>query len=346
MADQKPVARGTRRLFGTVLVAAVVACSAVTEKGPVAVSVRLKWYHQAQFAGLYAAGDRGFYRDSGLDVTLREGGRDANAVTMVASGSDTFGVWGADQVLIARSRGIPIMAVGVIFQESPVCFFAAASSGIRTPWDFVGRTVGMQYGTNVRTEYVAMMRRTGIPLQSVIEFSSGYSLQSFLEGHVDVWNGYEFHEPLLAEREGVPVRVIKPADYGVDMYADTLIARETMVIERPEVVAAFVQATMRGWRYALTNEADAVEMVLERNPRSSSAHESAMLAALRPLILGRGVGPQGIGTMDGTVWAAMLAEIEAQGLGGDEQVVLEETFKTFTNGFLSLAGSARSNEAR
>ena len=332
-----------RPLLAAALVAvAVVSCSEVAEPGFVPVSVRLKWSHQAQFAGLYAALDRGFYEAAGLDVTLREGGRDANAVTMVASGSDTFGVWGADQVLIARSRRIPIVAVGVILQESPVCFFAAEASDIRTPSDFAGRTVGMQYGTNVRTEYVAMMRRAGIALESVTEFPSGYSLQSFLEGRVDVWNGYEFNEPLLAERHGVPVRLIKPADYGVDMYADALIASETTVNERPEVTAAFVQATVRGWRYALANEAHAVGMVLRREPRLSSGHESAMLAALRPLILGRGVGLQGIGAMDRGIWASMLEEIVTQGLGGAEPVVLEETF---TNRFLSPAGVAERDAA-
>src|SRR5437870_4365132 len=82
------------------------------------VSLRLKWLHQAQFAGFYFAKEAGLYSDKGVDVVLRPGGIDYPAIQMVASGSDLFGVTGADQILIAREKGIPVVAVACIFRKS------------------------------------------------------------------------------------------------------------------------------------------------------------------------------------------------------------------------------------
>src|SRR5712691_8740899 len=83
-----------------------------------AVTVRLKWLHQAQFAGFYVAKDKGYYAAAGLDVSIQPGGSDFPAIQMVAGGSEQFGVTGADQILIARSKGVPVVAIAVIYREN------------------------------------------------------------------------------------------------------------------------------------------------------------------------------------------------------------------------------------
>lgn len=302
------------------------------------ISCRLKWHHQAQFAGAYMADTKGLFRQNGLDCTLRPGGQDFNALRLVVSGSDDFGIWGADSVLLGRSQGMPVVAVAVIFQKSPVCFFARRDSGITEPKDFVGKTVGMQYGTNVRIEYLAMMHNAGVSPESVNETPSKFDLQRFLTGDVDVWNGYTINEPRVAERKGVPVTLIRPADYGVDMYADCVITTERMIRERPEVVRGFVHALVRGWEYALSHPEEAVEATLAVDGTLDRTHQTDMLAACAELVRARSAAVAGIGHMDREVWRKMYAELNRQGLLGPRPVDIDAAF---TNEFFPGEGDPR-----
>src|SRR3984893_3459429 len=112
------------------------------------VTVRLKWLHQAQFAGFYVAKEKGFYKSAGLNVDIQPGGPDFPAIQMVNGGSEQFGVTGADQILIARSQGGPVVAIAVIFRRNPFVLFSLAKSGIQTPADYVGKNVGVKIGGN------------------------------------------------------------------------------------------------------------------------------------------------------------------------------------------------------
>lgn len=303
------------------------------------ISCRLKWLHQAQFAGLYVAQARGFFEQAGINCTLRPGGQDFNVGQLVAAGSDDFGVWSADQVLLARSQGVPIVAVGVIYQESPVCFFSRKDSGIKVPQDFIGKKVGMQYGTNVRTEYVAMMKHVGLDMSRVTEVPSRFDLRPFLSGEVDVWNGYTINEPLVAESLGVPVHLIRPSDYGVDMYADCLIATETTVRDRPDLVRRFVASVIRGWEYALAHREEALRIVLDQDSSLREEHERMMLDESARLIEARSAGVLGIGRMDEKIWRGMLEEIKDQGQLGPHPVTLSEAY---TNQFLPRSSETES----
>lgn len=290
------------------------------------ISCRLKWLHQAQFAGLYIAQTKGFFKQAGINCTLRPGGQDFNTGQLVATGSDDFGVWSADQVLIARSQGMPIVAVAVIYQESPVCFFSRKDSGIKMPQDFIGKRVGMQYGTNVRTEYVAMMKRAGIDMNRIVEVPTRFDLRPFLDGEVDIWNGYTINEPLVAESLGVPVQLIRPGEYGVDMYADCLITTEAMVKDRPDLVRRFVASVLRGWEYALAHRDEAVKIVLDQDSHLREKHERRMLDESARLIEARGANVLGIGRMDEKIWRGMLEELKAQGQLGPNPVTLSEVY--------------------
>ncbi|MDP3093595.1 MAG: ABC transporter substrate-binding protein [bacterium] len=84
------------------------------------VSLRLKWINQAQFSGFYMANKLGFYAENGLDVGIYPGGPDISPVQMVVTGVNDFGITGADQILLAREKGVPIVALAVIYKQSPV----------------------------------------------------------------------------------------------------------------------------------------------------------------------------------------------------------------------------------
>lgn len=292
------------------------------------VSLRLKWIHQAQFAGFYVAEKEGHFDRAGIKVTIRPGGQDQSALKLVANGSDDFGVWGADQLIIARSRGIPVVALAVIFPRSPVCFTALADSGIEGPEDFVGRRIGMQYGTNVETEYVAMLRRVGVDRKLIDEVPVQFNFQLLLEGQVDAWPSYAINEPIRAKELGFEVNIISPHDYGVKMYADTLFTTEEMITEKPELVRAFVDAVLKGWRSALDNKELAIQDLMAYSPEADVDHELAALKAAEPLI--QPTRRWQIGSMKTETWEEMVVLLEDQGLL-DGKVAAESVF---TNEFL------------
>ena len=115
------------------------------------VSLRLQWFPLAQFAGFYAADEKGFYKEQGLDVTINPGGPDFNAIQLVANGSDTFGIWTADQILVAQSRGVPITIVAAIYRKDPNVWLVKKGSGIKGPKDFKGKTVTTVFGRATET---------------------------------------------------------------------------------------------------------------------------------------------------------------------------------------------------
>jgi NitT/TauT family transport system substrate-binding protein len=248
------------------------------------VTVRLKWLHQAQFAGFYVAKDKGYYEAAGLDVSIQPGGSDFPAIQMVAGGSEQFGVTGADQILIARSKGVPVVAIAVIYRENPFVLFALKKSGIAKATQFVGKNIGLKIGGSEELIYRAVLASAGVDKKTLHEMPVKFDLTPLLTGQVDVWPGYLINEVIAAQEKGFDVTVIRPADYGVAMYADTLFTTERMLKEKPEVVKKFVVATVRGWSDAIADVDSAARTTVKFGNKLEYAHELAMMKASVALI--------------------------------------------------------------
>src|SRR5271155_1427713 len=216
-----------------------------------AVTVRLKWFNQAQFAGFYVAQQNGYYKSEGLNVNIQPGGPDFPAVQMVTGGNEQFGVTGADQILIARGKGVPVVALAVIFRRNPFVLFSLAKSGIKTPTDYVGKNIGVKIGGNEELIYRAVLAKAGVDKTKLNEIPVKFDITPLLAGAVDVWPGYLINEVLAAKEKGFDVNVVSPPDYGIDLYADTLFTTEKMLKEKPDIVRKFVTATLKGWTSAI-----------------------------------------------------------------------------------------------
>jgi NitT/TauT family transport system substrate-binding protein len=266
-----------------------------------AVTVRLKWFNQAQFAGFYVAKDEGFYKAAGLDVDVQPGGPDFPAIQMVAGGNEQFGVTGADQILIARSKGVPVVALAVIYRRNPFVLFSLAKSGIKTPADYVGKKVGVKIGGNEELIYRAVMAKAGIDKSRVTEIPVKFDITPLLTGDIDVWPGYLINEVLAAKEKGFDVNIIAPVDYGIDLYADTLFTTEKMLKEKPDVVKKFVAATLQGWNTAIAAPEEAAKVTIKYGDKLTFAHELAMMKASIPLLK---PDDKPFGYMDEAGWSA------------------------------------------
>jgi NitT/TauT family transport system substrate-binding protein len=248
------------------------------------VVLRLKWVHQAQFAGFYAAAEKGFYKEAGLEVEIRPGGSDFPAVQMVASGGEHFGVTGADQILLAREKGVPVTAVSTIYRNTPFVLFSLKESGITTMEDLAGQTVGVKLGGNEELTFRAMMESAGVDASKVTEMPIKFDLSPLLSGQIKVWPGYVINEVLAVEELGNEVNIIKPSDYDINFYADTLFTKQDLIEKDPELVRSFVQASMKGWTYALEHPEEAAEFGLKYADNLKIDHEVNMMKASIPML--------------------------------------------------------------
>ncbi len=230
------------------------------------VSMRLQWFAQYQFAGYIVAKVKGYYQEAGLDVTLNPGGPDLVPLPLVASGKDTFGSTGADTILTSREQDIDVVALSTWFQTSPVAFMVHSDSNIHGPQDFPGHTIGMFYGDNVETEYLALLAATGVSREAITEIPGDFSLAPFLQRRADIWPVYATDQPNTARREGATISLIVARDYGVQLMGDVLFTSATFARENPNTVRAFVSATLRGWAYAISNPKETVDLIVAYNP--------------------------------------------------------------------------------
>ena len=266
------------------------------------VNVRLKWLHQTQFAGFYTAEKKGFYKKNGINATLNPGGVDFPAIQMVSGGAEQFGVTGADQILLAREKGVPVVALAVIYRKSPFVLFSLKGSDITEPKDFVGKKVGVKIGGNEELTYRAMLKNTGIDTSQIIEIPVKYDISPLLSGQIDVWPGYVINEPITAREKGYEVNIIWPSDYGVNLYADTLFTTEDMIKNNPDLVKRFVRATLQGWNYAYNNPDEAVSYTLMYSDQLSREHETKMMQASLELLK---PDNKPIGYMNRKIWEDM-----------------------------------------
>ncbi len=274
------------------------------------VTVRLKWFNQAQFAGFYVAQEKGYYKATGLDVNIQPGGPDFPAVQMVAGGNEQFGVTGADQILIARSKGVPVVAVAVIYRRNPFVLFSLAKSGIKAPADYIGKNVGVKIGGNEELIYRAVLAKAKIDKSKLTEIPVKFDLTPLLTGTVDVWPGYLINEVLAAKEKGFAVNVVYPSDYGIDLYADTLFTTEKMLKERPDVVRSFVAATLKGWNTAIAAPEEAAKITIKYGDKLTYDHELAMMNASVPLLKPDG---KPVGFMDADGWSSAQKLLLAAG---------------------------------
>ena len=242
------------------------------------VVLQLPWHHQFQFAGYYAAAEKGYYKDAGLNVTIKSGQPGLRPVPEVLDGHADYGV-APSEILLHRLNGKPIVALAAIFQHSAIVFLTKQDSGISTPQDMVGRTVMLLPGDDA-AEYKAVFHSEGISQEQI------NIINDLIEGKTDVFNAYLTNEPFYLQEENIPFSIIKPITYGIDFYGDTLFTSEQKMTTDLEQVKAFRRASLRGWEYALTHSDEIIDLLIKKyGVNKSLAHLRFEADAVDKLIL-------------------------------------------------------------
>lgn len=246
------------------------------------VSLQLKWKHQFQFAGYYAALKKGYYREAGLDVSIREAPARTAPVQEVLDGRAEFGVGSSDLILM-RSQGAPVVALGAIYQHSPLILLALKKSGVDNLHQLAGKRVMIEHDD---AELLAYFQYEDVPIGKLLQVPHAFDTTPLQRGEVAATSGYSTDEPFQLREAGLDYLTFNPRAGGIDFYGDTLFTTEAQLRQHPKRVRAFLDASLRGWQYAMDHPDEMISLILsEYSTRHSRAHLKFEAEQTRRLIM-------------------------------------------------------------
>ncbi len=226
------------------------------------ISIQLKWKHSFQFAGYYAALEKGFYADEGLLVTLKEIDMNQNSIQNVVNGKSQYGV-SDGSLVVHKLKKIPVVLVSQIFQNSPLVLISHRDSNITTPYDMNGKRIMYSLGGTGGAAFNALFRKT-IKTTNDFKMFEFSSYQDFIDRKIDIISAYSTSQPYWLKKQGIEVNIIDPKSYGISFYGDNLFTSEKELIEHPLRVEKMRRATLKGWEYALSNQNEIIDIILKK----------------------------------------------------------------------------------
>lgn len=197
------------------------------------VKLQLKWWHQFQFAGFYAADIKGYYKNAGLKVSIITGSQQKSPVSEVINGNADFGITGSD-LIVNFSEGMPVKVLGAIFQHSPYAIISPKKNNILKPSDFIGKKIMCSQNQGF-VEIKALALKYGIPLDSVIFLEHTWNNTDLINGHADAMTGYSSVEVFQLMEKGILVNMVKSSNYGLDFYGDVIFSLQKTVDDRQNI---------------------------------------------------------------------------------------------------------------
>ena len=257
-------------------------------------TLQLKWVTQAQFAGYYVAQEKGFYEEENLDVTIRPGGPDIAPVQVLAGGGADVMVDWMPSALAARERGVPVVNIAQVFDDSGMMLTCLKETGIESPEDFKGRTLGVWFFGN-EYPFLSWMSQLGIPTEGGDEgvevLQQGFNVDPLLQKQADCISTMTYNEYWQVIDAGLSeddLVTFKYEDQGVATLEDGLYVLEES-LDDPAMVdklTRFVRASMKGWAYAAENPDEAADIVLENDETGAQTeeHQRRMMGEIAKLI--------------------------------------------------------------
>jgi NitT/TauT family transport system substrate-binding protein len=290
-----------RRLFLPLFLAA-----SLTRAGT---AIALNWFPEAEHAGFFQAQAEGLYKAAGLDVELLPGGPGVPVLQQVATGKVPFGISNADEVLIARAEGVPVVAVFAPIQTSPRVIMVHRESGIRSLHDLKDVTLAIE----AQAPFANFLKRQ-LPLQGVRIVPYNGSVAPFVADPRFAQQAYGISEPYLAQEKGAhPVNLLV-SELGYNPYTSVLVVSEKTLKSDPGLVRKLVQASRQGWAHYLANPAAADAAIRKVNPQVDQAVLSFGHGELVKLCANADTKASGTGTMTAVRWNELARQLETMGV--------------------------------
>ena len=286
----------------------VSACSkkAAEPASTTTVNLQQEWFPFAGFAGEVSASKR-FAARHDLNLRITPGSEQVDPIKLVLAGAAQFGVVSGDLLAAAIAKGAPLVAIGVVNEQSPTVFLVRQDAPIRTPGDFVGKKVGILTGTNTERIYELLMKRQGVDRSKIMEIPIPFDLQTFVLGQYDVRPAFIYDEPVSLEQKGVSFHVIIPKDYGVDFIGTVYFTTKDMVKTQRTTVVRVLQSLVQGWQFALAQPENSIADLVESYPTLDQSREKRALVLGAPYFQGAKGRPL---QCESVTWTKMIQALE------------------------------------
>ena len=269
------------------------------------VTIQLKWVTQAQFGGYYVAQDKGYYSAAGLDVTIKPGGPDIATPQVIAGGGADVIVDWMPSALASREKGVALVNIAQIFNRSGMMLTCRKDSGIRSPSDFRGKTLGVWFYGN-EYPFLSWMSQLGIPTKGgsngVTVLKQGFNVDPIFQKQAHCVSTMTYNEYWQVVDGGLSpseLVVYKYEDQGVATLEDGLYVLEKNLSNSAFVnkMARFLRASIKGWEFAANNPDTAADIVLENDDTGAQTekHQRRMMREINKLIVGFYSKGQGVG---------------------------------------------------
>ncbi len=318
--------------------AAALALSGLSAQAAEDLTLQLKWVTQAQFAGYYVALENGYYSDEGLNVTIKPGGPDVAPTQVLAGGGADVVIDWMPSALAAREKGLPLVNIAQPFKSSGMMLTCRADSGIKTPADFPGHTLGVWFFGN-EYPFLSWMNALGIATDGseggVTVLKQGFNVDPILQGQADCVSTMTYNEYWQIIDAGLtPADLVtfKYEDQGVATLEDGLYVLEDRLNDPAfsDQLVRFVRASMKGWKWAEQNPDAAADIVLEYDETGAQTqkHQRRMMREIAKLTAGSN------GTLDVADYDRTVATLMG---GGSDPVITKEPVGAWTHAITDKA---------
>jgi NitT/TauT family transport system substrate-binding protein len=326
------------------LVAAAIATSASAQQ---AVKFTLDWKFEGPAAPFVVAIDKGYYKAEGLDVTIDTAGGSLEPLNRIASGTYDIGFGDINSLIKFRDAnpGVPIKAIYMVYNKPPFSIVGRKSRGVVKPKDLEGRKLGAPAPDGAYAQWPIFVKANSIDASKVTIENVGFPVREpmLAAGQVDAITGFSFSSYINLKDRGVAaddITVLLMADYGVNLYGNTIIVNPKFAAEKPEVVKAFLRAFTKGMQETVKNPSTSVDSVIKRNDVAKKEVELERLnMAIKDNIMTDEVKKNGFGAVDPGRLDASI-----------DQIALTFTFKAkpkgsdiFDDSFLPAADARKAN---
>ena len=320
------------KLIPSLIAAGAMSVMAFAAQAADKVTLQLKWVTQAQFAGYYVAKDKGFYEEEGLDVEIKPGGPDVAPPQVIAGGGADVTVDWMPSALATREKGLALVNIAQPFKSSGMMLTCRKDSGITSPADFKGKTLGVWFGGN-EYPFLNWMNKLGLKTdgspEGVTVLKQGFNVDPLLQKQADCVSTMTYNEYWQIIDAGLTpddLVVFKYEDEGVSTLEDGLYVLEDKLQDEgfADKMVRFVRASMKGWKYAEENPDEAAEIVLENDSTGAQTekHQKRMMGEIAKLTAGSN-GALDPADYDRTVKALMS--------GGSDPVISKEPEGAWTH---------------
>ncbi|ETI69303.1 NMT1/THI5 like domain-containing protein [Neobacillus vireti LMG 21834] len=269
------------------------------------VSLMLDWYPNAVHSFLYAAKEKGYFKEQGLDVQIQMPADTNDPLRLVAAEKIDMSISYQPQVLVARSEDIPVQSFAAIVRHPLIQLMVPTDGPIHSPKDLMGKTIGYPAIPLDEAIIQTMMKTDGGDAKKVKMVDVGWDLiPAMATKKTDaLMGGFINHEKLLLDKEGHPMRTLNPADYGVpDYYELVLVGSEKGLTAKPEVFKKFLAAITKGQQFVVDHPEEGLSILLGHEEKTSPLEKDIETKSLQILLPLMDAKDKPFGSQDKETW--------------------------------------------